>query len=88
MNCQSPAVYWPNIVRPRALRSWNVSQVAQRPTSCVFATTTRGLASVVRKIATGLPDWITSVSSPASFFRQSTIVWNESQSRAAWPVPP
>ena len=36
MYSHAPAVYWPNMISPRRLSSWKVSQLAHRPTRCEF----------------------------------------------------
>ena len=41
----------------------------------VFAITTLGASRCVRKIATGIPDWIASVSSSSSRSSAATIAW-------------
>jgi hypothetical protein len=53
-----------------------------------LAISTRGAHSCVRKTPTGLPDWTSSVSSPASVRSVRTIASNASHERAARPVPP
>ncbi len=49
---------------------------------------TRGASSWVRKIATGLPDCTSKVSSSFSVLRERTIWSKLFQSRAALPRPP
>ena len=65
-----------------------MSQSAHFGTSIEFESRTRGADGWVRKMATGLPDWTTSVSSPASSRSERTIASKLAQSRAALPVPP
>ena len=48
---------------------------------------TRAASSCDGTTATGLPDWMSSVSSERSRFSVRTIAWNDGQSRAALPLP-
>ena len=88
MYIQLPAVICPYMIRPSRSSSQKCSQVAQRGTSKLFAISTRGAYSWVRKMPTGFPDWTSSVSSSCSRRSAATIAWKEGQSRAALPVPP
>ena len=58
------------------------------PTRLEFAIRTRGAHSLVRKTATGLPDWTRRVSSSSRRRSSLTIASKASQLRAALPVPP
>ena len=57
-------------------------------TSTELASSTRGAQLCVRMTPTGLPDWISSVSSASRSRSASTIASKQSQLRAALPVPP
>jgi len=76
------------MVRPCASSRRNSGHVAQSPTRFALAMSTRGAHSWVRMTPTGLPDWTSIVSSPASVVSVRTIASNDRQSRAARPVPP
>ncbi len=76
------------MVSPARSSSQKVSQSAHLGTSIAFEMSTRGAEGCVRNTPTGLPDWMSSVSSPSSFRRARTIWWKASQLRAALPVPP
>src|SRR5439155_4681964 len=83
-----PAVICPYMVRPSASSSQNFSQVAHAGTSIALLISTRGAHSCVRKIPTGFPDWMRSVSSDSKACRLRTIASKHAQLRAALPVPP
>jgi hypothetical protein len=53
-----------------------------------LASSTRGAPVWVRNTPTGLPDWISSVSSGASLRSESRMASNDGQLRAALPMPP
>src|SRR6266511_4199267 len=76
------------MVSPAFSSSRNVSQVAHFGTSIEFEISTRGAAGWVRNTPTGLPDWTSRVSSSPRPRSVRTIASNDSQSRAAFPVPP
>src|ERR1700736_4283993 len=54
------------MIRPSRSSSQKCSQVAQRGTSRLFASSTRGAYSWVRKMPTAFPDWTSNVSSSLS----------------------
>src|SRR3989449_5500871 len=76
------------MVRPSASSSQNFSQVAHAGTSIALLMSTRGAHSCVRKIPTGLPDWMSRVSSDSKACRLRTMASKQAQLRAALPVPP
>jgi hypothetical protein len=53
-----------------------------------LASSTRGASAWVRNTPTGLPDWISSVSSSFSARNEARIASKQSQLRAALPMPP
>lgn len=81
-------VICPYMVRPRASRRRNSSQLAQSPTRLELASRTRGAHSWVCITPTGRPDWTSMVSSCLRVRRVRTMASKERQSRAALPVPP
>ncbi len=61
------------MVSPSDSSRRNSSHVAHCGTSSELAMSTRGAHSCVRITPTGLPDWTSSVSSPARVFSVDTI---------------
>src|ERR1019366_4199516 len=88
MYIHEPAVICPYIVNPRCSSRRNSGHVAQSPTRLELAINTRGAHSWVRITPTGRPDCTSIVSSSFKLCSVRTIASNESQSRAAFPVPP
>jgi CubicO group peptidase (beta-lactamase class C family) len=82
------AVIWPYIMRPLRSSSLKCSQVLHRGTRFALANNTRGASGCVVNTPTGLPDWISSVSSSPRARSDSTMRSNASQFLAALPVPP
>src|SRR4051794_6882321 len=79
---------WPYIVSPSASRRRNSAQFAHSGTRLELAIRTRGAHGWVVNTPTGLPDWISSVSSSASVVSAAQIASKASHERAARPVPP